>query len=139
MMGQRYQTFVRKQSMGPGVLADTAYCPKKNEAFLERGMFKGNIDQRRMPRRPLPDQIARAIARRSAVRPAVEHVFTGQKRCIALVIRTIGTASARIRSVWRIRPIISSASLGSRGEVRLPSRKTRRRATHGATKPRKCG
>ena len=41
---------------------DTAYRSKKNEAFLERGMFKSNIHQKRMPRRPMPEHIARANA-----------------------------------------------------------------------------
>ena len=73
------------------------YRSKKKEAFLERGMFKSNIHQRRMPRRPLPEHIARANARRSAVRSAVEHVFAGQKHRMGLFIRTIGIARPRIK------------------------------------------
>lgn len=51
----------------------------------------------RMPRRPLPEHIARANAKRSAIRSAVEHVFAGQKHRIGLFIRTIGIAKARIK------------------------------------------
>jgi hypothetical protein len=42
------------QNTTSGLGAKAAYCSKKNEAFLERGMFKSNIHQKRMPRQPLP-------------------------------------------------------------------------------------
>ncbi|AOL22421.1 hypothetical protein Ga0102493_111393 [Erythrobacter litoralis] len=61
-------------------------------------MFKSNIHQRRKPRRPLPEHVARANARRSAVRSAVEHVFAGQKHRMGLFIRTIGIQRARIKT-----------------------------------------
>jgi hypothetical protein len=38
-----------------------------------------------------------ANARKSAVRSAVEHVFARQKGPMALVVRTIGIARARVR------------------------------------------
>jgi hypothetical protein len=60
-------------------------------------MFKSNIHQRRMTRRPLPEHIARANAKRSAVRSAVEQVFAGQKYRMGLFIRTIGIARASIK------------------------------------------
>ena len=93
----RVPELISKQNTGSGVWADTTYRSKKNEAFLERGMFKSNIHQRRIPRQPLPNHIARANARRSAVRSAVEHVFAGQKHRMGLFIRTIGIARARIK------------------------------------------
>ena len=77
--GARLPELISRRNTGSGVWADTAYRSKKNEAFLERGMFKSNIQQKRMLRRPLPEHIARANAKRSAVRSAVEHVFAGQK------------------------------------------------------------
>ena len=95
--GARLPDLISKQNTGSGVWADTAYRSKKNGAFLERGMFKSNIHQRRRPRRPLPEHIARANAKRSAVRSAVEHVFAGQKHRMGLFIRTIGIARARIK------------------------------------------
>jgi IS5 family transposase len=79
------------------VWADTGYRSKKNEAFLDRGMFKGNIPQRRIRRRPLPEHIARANAKRSAVRLAVEQVFARQKHRMGLFIRIIDIARARIK------------------------------------------
>ena len=39
----------------------------------------------------------RANARKSAVRSAVEHVFARQKGPMALVVRTIGIARARVK------------------------------------------
>jgi transposase, IS4 family len=104
--GARLPELISKQNTGSGVWADTAYRSRKNEAFLERGMFKSHIHQRRMPRRPLPEHIARANAKRSAVRAAVEHLFAGQSRRrrlegvnhrMGLFIRTIGIARARIK------------------------------------------
>jgi hypothetical protein len=41
-------------------VGDTAYRSKKNEAFLAAGMFKSHIHQRRKPRRPMPERIAKA-------------------------------------------------------------------------------
>jgi hypothetical protein len=78
------------------VWADSAHRSSKNEAFLKSVMFTSNIHQKRMPRRPMPEHIARANAKRSAVRSAVEHVFAGQKHRMGLFIRTIGIARARI-------------------------------------------
>jgi IS5 family transposase len=95
--GARLPELISKQNTGSGVWADTGYRSKKNEAFLERGMFKSNIHQKRKPRRPLPEHVARANARRSADRSAVEHVFEGQKHRMGLFIRTIGIARARIK------------------------------------------
>ncbi len=39
---------------------ETAYRSKKNEMFLARGMFKGNLHQRRLQRRLMHDHIALA-------------------------------------------------------------------------------
>lgn len=60
-------------------------------------MFISNIHQKRLPRRALPERVARANARRSKVRAAVKHVFAGQKHRMGLVVRTIGIARARIK------------------------------------------
>lgn len=95
--GARLPDLISKDNTASGVWADTAYRSKKNEAFLARGMFTSNIHQKRLPRRPLPERIARANARRSKVRAAVEHVFAGQKHRMGLVVRTIGIARARVK------------------------------------------
>ena len=45
----------------------------------------------------MPKRTRRAYARRSVVRSAVEHVFARQKGPMALVVRTIGLARARVK------------------------------------------
>jgi IS5 family transposase len=60
-------------------------------------MFTSNIHQKRLPRRPLPEPIARANAKRSNVRAVVKHVFAGQKHHMGLLVRNIGIARARIK------------------------------------------
>lgn len=60
-------------------------------------MFTSHIHQKRKPRRPLPERIARANTRRSKIRAQVEHMFAGQKHRMGLVVRTIGIARATIK------------------------------------------
>lgn len=55
------------------------------------------IHQRRLPRRPMPERIARTNAKWSAIRSAFEHVFAGQKHRMGLFIRTISMARARMK------------------------------------------
>ncbi|MGE8136016.1 IS5 family transposase [Novosphingobium subterraneum] len=95
--GARLPNLISTSNTGSGVWADTAYRSKKNEAFLEKGMFKSHIHQRKPNRRAMPERVARANAKRSAVRSAVEHVFAGQKHRMGLIVRTIGIARARIK------------------------------------------
>lgn len=95
--GARLPELVSRDNTASGVWADTAYRSKKNEAFLKKGLFVSHIHRKKPPRRPMPERIARANAKRSAVRSAVEHVFAGQKHRMGLFIRTIGIARARIK------------------------------------------
>ncbi len=95
--GARLPVLISKDNTGSGVWADTAYRSKKNEAFLAAGMFKSHIHQRRKPRKPLPERIAKANTRRSKIRAQVEHVFAGQKHRMGLIVRTIGIARATIK------------------------------------------
>jgi len=95
--GARLSALVSRDNTASGVWADTAYRSKKNEAFLAKGMFTSHIHQKKPARRPIPERTARANAKRSAVRSAVEHVFAGQKHRMGLFIRTIGIARARLK------------------------------------------
>jgi len=95
--GARLPDLISKGNTGSGVWADTAYRLKKNEAFLAGGMFTSHIHQRRKPRRPMSERIAKANTRRSKIRAQVEHVFAGQKHRMGLVVRTIGIARATIK------------------------------------------
>ncbi len=52
--GARLPELVSRDNTGSGGWADTAYRSKKNEAFLERGMFRSHIHQRKPNRRAIP-------------------------------------------------------------------------------------
>ena len=95
--GARLPVLISRDNTASGVWADTAYRSKKNEAFLANGLFTSHIHRRKPHRKAMPERVARANARRSAVRSAVEHVFAGQKHRMGLVVRTIGIARARIK------------------------------------------
>jgi IS5 family transposase len=79
------------------VWADTAYRSEKNEAHLARCGFRSEIHRKKPKGKPMPEHIAKANAARSKVRADVEHVFAWQKGPMALVIRTIGLARARLK------------------------------------------
>lgn len=95
--GAQLQNVVTKDNTASGVWADTAYRSKKNEAFLRRAFLVSQIHHRKPKGKPMPERIARANAKRSVVRSAVEHVFAGQKHRMGLFVRTIGIARARIK------------------------------------------
>lgn len=95
--GTRLPDLISTSNTGWGVWADTVYRSRKNEAFLEKSMFKSHIHQRKPNRRAMPERIARANAKRSAIRSAVEHLFAGQRHRMGQIVRTIGIARARIK------------------------------------------
>jgi hypothetical protein len=95
--GAQLSNLISRDNTGSGVWADTAYRSKKNEAFLRRRLLTSHIHRKKPPNRPMPVCTAKANAKRSVVRSAVEHVFAGQKHRMHLVVRTIGIARATIR------------------------------------------
>ena len=72
------------------VWADTAYRSKANETFLAGRLLRSQIHRKKPKGKPMPRRPARANARKSAVRAAVEHVFARRKGPMGLFIRTIG-------------------------------------------------
>lgn len=60
-------------------------------------MAKRGLSSKVHFRKPLPAPRAKANAARSKVRSGVEHVFAHQKGPMALFVRTIGIARARIK------------------------------------------
>ena len=86
-----------KVNTGSSVWADTAYRSAKNEAYLEINGFRSRIHRKKPQAKPMPKHVSRANAAKSEVRAHVEHVFAGQKGPMALVIRTIGLARARVK------------------------------------------
>src|SRR5690348_18234221 len=77
--------------------ADTSYRSAKNEALLAKRRLISRILRKKPRGRLMAACTRRANARKSAVRAAVEHVFAHQKGPMALVIRTIGSARARVK------------------------------------------
>ena len=79
------------------VWADSAYRSRANEAFMERHGFRSQVHHRKPQGRPMPPHIRRGNASRSSVRAGIEHVFAQQKGPMALCIRTIGIARAKVK------------------------------------------
>lgn len=86
-----------KANTAGAVWADTAYLSAKNEAHLAAAGFKSRIHRRKPQGKPMPKHVSRANAAKSEVRARGEHVFARQKGPMALVIRTIGIARAKVR------------------------------------------
>lgn len=79
------------------VWADSAYRSRRNEKWLAGMMLTSRIHRRKPVGKPMPEATARANARKSSVRAAVEHVFAHQKTRFGLFIRTIGLARAEAK------------------------------------------
>ena len=77
--------------------ADSAYRSQKNEKMLEDRMITSRIHRRKPAGKQMPQATARANAKKSSVRAAVEHVFGHQKVRFGLFIRTIGLARAEAK------------------------------------------
>ena len=76
------------------VWADSGYRSGKNEALLLERMLVSHIHRKKPPQRPMPQRMARANAKKSAVRAQIEHIFAEQKARMGLFVRTIGLARA---------------------------------------------
>ncbi|MEQ1930915.1 MAG: transposase, partial [Parvularculaceae bacterium] len=66
-------------------------------AWLARHGLVSHIHRRKPKGRPMPENIRRGNATKSKVRSLVEHVFADQKHRMAIKVRTIGLARARIK------------------------------------------
>jgi IS5 family transposase len=95
--GAQLPGLLDKTNTASGVWADTAYRSAKNEAHLAASGFKSRIHRKKPQGKPMPRRTARANAAKSEVRAHVEHVFARQKGPMALVIRTIGLARAKVK------------------------------------------
>ena len=72
--GARLADLLDPANTASGVWADSAYRSKRNEALLKERMLVSRIHCKKPAKRPMPARIARANAKRSAVRAHVEHV-----------------------------------------------------------------
>src|SRR6056297_3657262 len=95
--GRQLRRLVSRKNTGSEVWADSAYRSQKNEAWLARRLMVSRIHRRKPAGRSMPRNIARANAKKSAIRAAVEHVFAHQKTRFGLLIRTIGLARAEAK------------------------------------------
>jgi IS5 family transposase len=72
----------------------TAYRSSANEAYLHRHGRVSRIHRKKPRGKPMPANVARSNAQKSAVRSRIEHVFVQQKARMGLFVRTIGLARA---------------------------------------------
>jgi len=95
--GLQLRHLIDRQNTAGDVWADSAYRSRSNEKWLARNMMTSRIHRRKPAGKPMPERSARANAKKSSVRAAVEHVFAHQKNRYGLFIRTIGLARAQAK------------------------------------------
>lgn len=95
--GRQLRRLVSKDNTAGDVWADSAYRSQSNEKWLARNMMTSRIHRRKPAGKPMPERTAKANARKSSVRAAVEHIFGHQKNRFGLFIRTIGIARAEAK------------------------------------------
>ena len=95
--GRQLKRLVSQDNTGSEVWADSAYRSQKNETWLAERMLTSRIHRRKPAGKPMPEATARANAKKSSIRAAVEHVFAHQKVRFGLFIRTIGLARAEAK------------------------------------------
>jgi transposase, IS5 family len=95
--GRQLRHLIDKANTASDVWADSAYRSQSNEKWLADNMMTSCIHRRKPAGKPMPANIARANAAKSAIRAHVEHVFAHQKNRFGLFIRTIGIARAEAK------------------------------------------
>ncbi len=95
--GRQLRRLVSPENTGSEIWADSAYRSRTNERWLAARMLTSRIHHRKPAGKPMPRHIARANAKKSSIRVAVEHVFAHQKTRFGLFIRTIGLARAEAK------------------------------------------
>jgi len=88
---------VSQDNTGSEVWADSAYRSQKNETWLAERMLTSRIHRRKLAGKPMPEVTARAKAKKSSIRAAVDHVFAYQKVRFGLFICTIGLERAEAK------------------------------------------
>lgn len=97
--GRQLKNLVTTDNLSSEVWADSAYRSQSNEKWLVGRMLASRIHRRKPAGKPMPQATARANAKKSSVRAAVEHVFAHQKMRYGLFIRTIGLARAEAKLI----------------------------------------
>jgi transposase, IS5 family len=103
--GRMLKQLVTAGNTSGEVWADSAYRSQKNEKWLAEKMLTSRIHRRKPAGKPMPPATARANAKKSSVRAAVEHVFAHQKTRFGVrhCARTNGASMAHSSapSAWR--------------------------------------
>ena len=95
--GRQLKNVVTTDNLSSEVWADSGYRSQSNEKWLAGRMLTSRIHRRKPAGKPMPQATARANAKKSTIRAAVEHVFAHQKMRFGLFIRTIGLARAETK------------------------------------------
>ena len=95
--GRQLRRVVSRENTASDVWADSAYRSQRNQKWLAKRMLTSRIHRRKPAGKPMPRHVARANAKKSSIRAAVEHVFAQQKNRFGLFIRTIGLARAEAK------------------------------------------
>lgn len=95
--GRQLKSLVNAENLSSKVWADSAYRSQSNEKWLAKTMMDSQIHRRKPRGKPMPKNVAKANAKKSSIRAAVEHVFAHQKGRFGLFIRTIGLARAEAK------------------------------------------
>jgi IS5 family transposase len=95
--GARLADVLDATNTASDVWADTAYRSAKNETMLKARGLVSRIHRKKPQGKPMPERTRRANAMKSKVRAVVEHVFAHEKGPMALVVRTIGLARAKVK------------------------------------------
>ena len=95
--GARLGDVLDADNTASSVWADTAYRSAKNETMLRARGLVSRIHRKKPAGRPMSARTRRANGRKSAVRSRIEHVFAHQKGLMALCVRTIGIARAKVK------------------------------------------
>ena len=95
--GARLGDVLDADNTASDVWADTAYRSAKNETMLTACGLVSRIHRKKPAGRPMSAWTRRANGRKSEVRSRIEHVFAHQKGLMALFIRTIGIARAKVK------------------------------------------
>ncbi|WP_306258413.1 IS5 family transposase [Pararhizobium sp. IMCC21322] len=92
--GAQLADLATRNNTASGVWADTAYCSKKNKAWLAKNGFHSHIHTKKPKGRDMSGRAREANIRRSRIRSFVEHPFARIKNVMGLFIRTIGIKRA---------------------------------------------
>lgn len=94
---QVFDTLLDETNTSADVWADSAYRSAQREAELKEQGYRSHIQTKGTVKRKLSERATQANHRRAKVRVRVEHVFAAQTAMGGMLVRTIGSARARVK------------------------------------------